>query len=121
MDSNMYFRKAAVGAMSASFTSTWYRTGPQTVPLMCDILIPSIVSGDSIIAKLEFSHTDGGTVESTTWLKSLTAAGRYVLPFFSQWEFVKLTLTATNAATATALAFGAVEAKIVPVGYDAQK
>ena len=121
MDSYTYFRKASVGAMTATFASLWFPVGPMTGPLGVEILIPAVVSGDSLVPKIEFSDADGGTVYLTITGPTITAAGRYFIPFFSgKLAFAKLTLTATNAATATALAFGAVEARIVPVGYAAQ-
>jgi hypothetical protein len=120
MDKNMYFRTDTV-AMDSTFTSAALKIGPMTHPLAVEIIVPSCVSGDTITAKLSFSDTDTLGIYDFTQGKVITAAGRYLLPFFTSYMYAFLKLTTTDAATATAQSYGLVTAKIVPVGYDAAK
>jgi len=122
MDKNAYFRSDTVGPMSANFQSTALQVGPMLKSEYVEVIIPSIVSGDSIIVSIAFS--DSATINKSggeTFFKSLNAAGRYLYPFFTNKAYASILMNCTNAATATALAFGNVSAKIVPAGYDAMK
>ena len=122
MDKNTYFR-TDTSVMDSTYVSSALKVGPMTHPLAVEIIVPACVSGDTITAKLSFSDTDSaiGSVKDITQRAAITAAGRYLLPFYTAYMYAYLTLTTTDAATATAQAYGAVVAKIVPVGYDAQK
>lgn len=117
MDTNAYFRTDTV-AMDSTYTSTALKVGPMTHPLAVEIIVPSIVSGDTITAKLSFSDTDTLGIYDFTQGKAITAAGIYYLPFFTNYMYAFLKLTTTDAATATAQSYGLVVARIVPAAYD---
>lgn len=120
MDKNAYFRTDTAN-MDSTYTSAVLKVGPMLHPLVLEVVVPTIVSGDTITAKLSFSDTDTKGEDNSASFKAISAKGVYHYPFFTEKLYAFLTLTTTDAATATAQAYGGVVARIVPAGYDAQK
>ena len=120
MDTNLYFRKSSVANLTADVTYD-LKIGPMSKPMALEMIIPQDSALDTLDVSLVFSATSGGAAVATLSLPQILAAGtgRYFLPFYTNQLWVRLILNVTDGGGG--VDYGAVSAKIVPVGYDLQK
>ena len=120
MDTNLYFRKSSVANLTADVTYD-LKIGPMSKPMALELIVPQDSALDSLDVKIDFSATSGGTMVHSTRMAQIPAAGngRYLMPFYTNQIWARLTLDVTDGGGG--VDYGAVSAKIVPVGYDLQK
>ena len=109
MDANLELRAASAGNLTGDATLTAVPLTPMDKPLYLHILVPSVSTSDTLVMKAKFRNS-GGTTILETYSKSISAAGHYAIPIFSddpaQYDLsVVLDTTANNS---EAVNFGAV-------------
>jgi len=120
-DNELLFRDGSAD-MTATMAGSYLHLGPFVEELACRIIVPTFAeTGDKIVATLTFSD-DGTNAKEVLTLPDITYANvvtnkitEYSVPLLGR-EYVKLTLTATDADSGSDFNAGKVLAAVVPVG-----
>jgi len=120
-DNEMLFRDGSAD-MTATMAGSFMKVQRGPHPLACRIVVPTLAeTGDKIVATLTYSD-DGTNAKEVVTLPDITYANvvtnkitEYSVPLFGR-DYVKLTLTATDADSGSDFNAGKVIAGVVPAG-----
>lgn len=119
-DNELMFRDGST-ELEATMAGTYLHLPKFNVPMSCRIVVPTLAeTGDKITATLTYSDDGSNAAEVVTLPDIITYANvvtnkitDFFVPLFGR-EYVKLTLTITDADTGSDFNAGAVQAGVVP-------
>lgn len=120
MDTNLVLRDGTTD-LTADETLTSVKVGPMVRPMWLNVLVPAIAeASDTIDVELEFCDEDASTTQVyNMFMKQITAAGHYQIPFFTLEEYLQVKLDVTDADAGGDFDAGAVKVWIASSGrYD---
>jgi hypothetical protein len=96
MDTNLVLRDGSTH-LTDDETLTSVKIGPMTNPLFLHVVCPEVSSGDNFTVELEFCTDALPTTEVyNMYMKQVTAAGHFCIPFFTLLEYLQVKINTAN-------------------------